>query len=97
MLSDTELSLKPVSGYNTVQGSTMKYPKVLSVYAGTRWYILVYTSMYWYIPACSVDARSSREVKAGIPCSFGAGRRGFDPRQPLTHEACLLSAVGDLK
>ncbi len=37
-------------------------------------------------------ARSSREVKAGIPCSIGAGRRGFDPRQPQTHEACLLSA-----
>ncbi len=44
-----------------------------------------------------VDARSSREVKAGIPCSIGAGWRGFDPRQPPTHEACLLSAVGDLK
>jgi hypothetical protein len=26
-------------------------------------------------------ARRSREVKAGIPCSSGAGRRGFDPRQ----------------
>ncbi len=23
----------------------------------------------------------SREVKGGIPCSSGAGRRGFDPRQ----------------
>ncbi len=45
----------------------------------------------------SVHASSSREVKAGIPCSIGAGRRGFDPRQPPTHEACLLSAVGDLK
>ena len=42
-------------------------------------------------------SRSSRKVKAGIPCSFGAGRRGFDPRQPPTHEACLLSVVGDLK
>ncbi len=40
---------------------------------------------------------SSREVKAGIPCSIGAGRRGFDPSKPPTHEACLLSAVGDLK
>ncbi len=38
---------------------------------------------------------SSREFKAGIPCSIGAGRRGFDPRQPPTHEVCLLSAVGD--
>ncbi len=45
----------------------------------------------------SCHARSSREVKAGIPCSIGAGRRGFDSRQPPTHAACLLSAVGDLK
>ncbi len=42
-------------------------------------------------------ARSSREVKAGMRCSIGAGLRGLDPRQPPTHEACLLSAVGDLK
>jgi hypothetical protein len=27
-------------------------------------------------------ARRSREVKAGIPCSYGAGRRGFYPCQP---------------
>jgi hypothetical protein len=27
------------------------------------------------------DAHRSREIKAGIPCSSGAGRRGFDPRQ----------------
>ncbi len=47
-----------------------------------------------------ISASSSREVKglkAGIPCSIGAGWRGFDPHQPPTHEACLLSAVGDLK
>jgi hypothetical protein len=37
--SDTELSLKSVSVYNTVQGSTMKYPKVLLVYAGSCWNI----------------------------------------------------------
>ncbi len=28
VLSDTELSLKSVSGYDTIQGSTRKYPKV---------------------------------------------------------------------
>ncbi len=33
--------------------------------------------------------RSSRDVKAGIPCSIGAGRRGFDPSQPPTHEAVV--------
>ncbi len=44
-----------------------------------------------------LELRGTREVKAGIPCSIGAGRRGFDPRQPPTHEACVLSAVGDLK
>jgi hypothetical protein len=27
------------------------------------------------------NAPRSREVKAGIPCSSGAGRRGFNPRQ----------------
>ncbi len=56
------------------------------------WYILVLQT-WWSFERF----RSSREVKAGIPCSIGAGRRGFDPRQPPTHEACLLSAVGDLK
>ncbi len=43
VLSDTEL---PVSGYNTVQGGTIKYPKVILVYASTCLYILVYTGIY---------------------------------------------------
>ena len=71
----------------------------------------VYTCLYKFqVSTCTMSelkcyitciwllhASSSLEVKAGIPCSIGAGQRGFDPRQPPTHEACLLSAVGDLK
>jgi hypothetical protein len=61
-LPDTRISSKSASGYNTVQGRTKKYPKVLMVCAGTCWYIPVYTSwyipaytgIYWYIPACPV-------------------------------------------
>jgi hypothetical protein len=36
----------------------------------------------WYHSVNYQSARRSREVKACIPCSSGAGRRGFDPRQP---------------
>jgi hypothetical protein len=42
-----------------------------------------------YRHVCVMYARHSREVKASIPCSSGAGRRGFDPRGvplvPLSH------------
>ncbi len=46
VLSDTELS---VSGYNMVQGGTMKYHKVILVYAGTCWYTPVYTGIYQHV------------------------------------------------
>ncbi len=46
VLSDTDLS---VSGYNMVQGGTMKYPKVLLVHAGTCWYILVFTGIHQHV------------------------------------------------
>jgi hypothetical protein len=46
--------------------------------------------MYLHVLTCMcLYARHSREVKAGIPCSSGAGRLGFDPRgvrcYPLSH------------
>jgi hypothetical protein len=46
--------------------------------------------MYLHVSACMcLYASHSREVKAGIPCSSGAGRRGFDPHGvrcfPLSH------------
>ena len=46
VLSDAELSVR---GYNTVQGGTMKYPKVILVYAGTCWCIPVYTGIYHHV------------------------------------------------
>ena len=46
--------------------------------------------MYLHVSACMcLYVSHSREVKAGIPCSSGAGRRGFYPRGvrcfPLSH------------
>jgi hypothetical protein len=75
MLSDTRLSKKSASGYNTVQGRTRQDNEVPD---GMCWYMLVYTSISWYILVhvlCFQTQRISKKSVSGYITVQGRTRQ----------------------